>query len=88
LGAEDRRIIVELISHLVRSGTCSALISLHDLAVAEQFDRVLLIDEGRVRADGSPADVLSSPELSAAFRIARCGSEWRIRPPADPRSSP
>lgn len=80
--------IVDLVVQLVRSGACSALVSLHDLAVAEHFDRLLLIDHGQVKADGPAAEVLASSGLTTAFRIARTDGEWRIRPPADPRSSP
>ncbi|MEV4142793.1 ABC transporter ATP-binding protein [Amycolatopsis sp. NPDC049691] len=43
---------------------------LHDLdQAAAVADRVLLLEDGRVTADGSPADVLTSANLSRAYGI-------------------
>lgn len=52
--------------------------SLHDLSQAAAFDRMLLVDDGRIIADGPPDKVLKAPELSKAFRIERAGAGWRI----------
>ena len=80
--------ILDLLRQSVTGRDCAALVSLHDLAVAERFDRLLLLNAGAIAADGPPSVILSGHELSAAFRIDRIGREWRIRRPADPRSSP
>ncbi len=46
------------------------LISLHDLDLARRHcDRLLLLHEGALVADGSPADVLSPANLARVFRI-------------------
>ena len=58
---------------------CTMLASVHDLGQVLAFDRALLVDRGGIIADGSPAVVLESPELSDAFRIEKAGSAWRIR---------
>lgn len=43
----------------------------HDLNLAVQFaDRLLLLDRGRVLADGTAAEVLSADNLRAAFDVA------------------
>lgn len=55
------------------------LASLHDLNQMAAFDRVLLLDHGRVKADCGPAEMISSVALADAFRIERAGSNWRIR---------
>lgn len=57
---------------------CTVLASVHDLSQIMAFDRALLVDRGGIIADGSPAMVLESPELSSAFRIERAGTAWRI----------
>jgi iron complex transport system ATP-binding protein len=57
---------------------CTVLASVHDLSQITAFDRALLVDRGGIIADGSPAVVLESPELSSAFRIERAGTAWRI----------
>jgi len=42
----------------------------HDLNLAVQFaDRLLLLDHGRVLADGSPAEVLTEENLRTAFAV-------------------
>jgi iron complex transport system ATP-binding protein len=80
--------ILELLRQSVDNGDCAALVSVHDLAVAEQFDRLLLLSDGRLAADGPPSEILASRDLATAFRIDRIGREWRIRRREDPRSSP
>jgi iron complex transport system ATP-binding protein len=63
--------------------------ALHDLNLLGRFDRAILIADGQIAADRSARAVAESEELAKAFRIDRApGGGWRIRPPADPRSSP
>jgi iron complex transport system ATP-binding protein len=48
----------------------TALIVTHDLNLAVRLaDRLILLDQGRVVADGPPADILSSPEAKQAFGV-------------------
>ncbi len=53
---------------------------LHDLTLAARYcDRLLLIDAGRVVADGAPATVLSSERLRAVYGIdarVEAGGDW------------
>ncbi len=64
------------------------LVALHDLSLIEQFDRALLIDDGRLRMDEAPADLLASERFESIFRIRRSSTGgWSIRP-EDRRSSP
>jgi ABC-type cobalamin/Fe3+-siderophores transport system ATPase subunit len=47
------------------------LVVLHDLNLAARFcDRLVLLDEGQVRAQGTPADVLKDPALAEAFGVS------------------
>ena len=57
---------------------CAVLASLHDLNQVSAFERVLLVDGGRIVADGSPTEVMESPELVRAFRIEKDGRSWKI----------
>jgi cobalamin transport system ATP-binding protein len=42
--------------------------TMHDLTLAGQYaDRLLLLDRGRIAADGSAADVLSAPNVSTYY---------------------
>jgi iron complex transport system ATP-binding protein len=43
----------------------------HDLSLAARFsDRLLLLHQGRILADGSPAEVLREAHLRAAFQVS------------------
>lgn len=48
----------------------AVLMSLHDLTLAARVaDRVIVMDQGRVAADGSPRQALSPSVLNAVFRL-------------------
>ena len=79
---------LSLLRQTVSMTQCSALVSLHDIDRIEHFDRVLLMDQGRITADLAPRAMLASEELSSAFRIERTGGAWRVSLPEDPQSSP
>jgi len=43
---------------------------LHDLSLAARYcDRLILLDEGRIRADGAPAEVLTAETLRSVYRV-------------------
>jgi iron complex transport system ATP-binding protein len=49
----------------------TVITTLHDLTLAADFaDRVLLIDKGRLLADGSPHDALNEATIAQAFQVA------------------
>jgi len=79
---------LELLRETVRTTHCSAIVSLHDIDRVGMFDRALLADGGQIVADLAPEHMLASSELSRSFRIERSDGGWRVRPPANPRSSP
>jgi iron complex transport system ATP-binding protein len=82
--------LMELLREEVAKQDRAALVALHDLdAAAAYADRLIVIDGGRVAADGAPAQVLAAPVIAQVFGIERAGGAWRrVRPPADRRSSP
>ena len=60
--------VLELVDDLRRSEGLSVLAAMHDLSAAARFaDRLMLIDRGRIVAQGSPAEVLRSDLLSAVY---------------------
>ena len=77
---------LEIVRDFVSDREHSAIIALHDLDQASQFDRLILVDRGAVVLDGYPAEVLASDALGEAFGIERRDGCWAIRRPADPRS--
>jgi ABC-2 type transport system ATP-binding protein len=57
-----RQVIREVVSELRDRGTC-VLLATHELDEAERVaDRVLIVDHGRLLAEGTPAELMSSTE--------------------------
>jgi iron complex transport system ATP-binding protein len=62
--------LLELVRDLADRHEVAVGVVLHDLnQAAEIADRVVLLHEGRVRADGTPADVLTEELLTQAYGI-------------------
>jgi iron complex transport system ATP-binding protein len=62
--------LLELVRTLAREDSLAVLITLHDLNLAARYaDRVALLVEGRVTAQGSPGEVLDPAVISAAYHL-------------------
>lgn len=61
--------IIRLLRELNARRNISIVMALHDVNLAFQFDRLVLIKEGRVLGKGSPDDVLRAELLREAFDI-------------------
>lgn len=80
----------EMVFDLLRSKAaagCLVIMVVHDLgAAADISDRLILIDDGRIVADGRPVDVLSSELLSDVYdypltvEVDRTDGSLEIRP--------
>ena len=67
-------------------GRATVMVALHDIALVDRFDRLLLLAGGKIVGDDAP-DALT-PELGALFGVeAEPGGGWRISPSAGLRSS-
>ena len=60
--------VLQLSRELTRAGA-AMLISLHDLRVAHCLDMVVVLQDGRLRAAGKPADVLTPALLADVFGV-------------------
>ncbi len=62
--------LMELFREHVRSNGMTIVVVLHDLALASRFfDRLLLLDNGRIISCGSPEEVLKPENLGSAYGI-------------------
>ena len=58
LDAAGRVAFLELLDE-ARAAGCTLLVATHDPAVVDRFDRALVLDDGRIVADGAPTEVAS-----------------------------
>jgi len=62
--------VAELIARLTRQKGLTTIIVLHDISMAARLvDRIALLQNGRLMALGSGADVLASPAMRAVFQV-------------------
>lgn len=63
------------------------LVALHDLSLLDRFDRAILVANGRIQMDETPAGLLADERFETIFRVRQADGRWQLIPPADPRSS-
>jgi iron complex transport system ATP-binding protein len=69
LDPRHQLLVLDVLREQARGGA-SVVAVMHDLPLAARFaDRVLLMREGRIEADGSPRDVLTPAQLAKSFGI-------------------
>ncbi len=65
---------LELVDELRREHQLTVISTMHDLSLAGQYsDRLLLLDRGRIIADGRPQAVLTEPTIASCY-----GAEVRV----------
>jgi iron complex transport system ATP-binding protein len=60
--------VLRLARQLTTGGT-TMVVSLHDLRAAYRFDRVLVLDQGRLVGNGAPHQVLTAALIRQVFRV-------------------
>ena len=77
---------LELLTAAARGGA-TVMVALHDVALVDRFDRLLLLAGGKIVGDGPPSNLTA--KLGELFGVeAAPGGGWRINPSADRQSSP
>jgi len=82
--------LMELVRGEVADCERAALVAMHDLDAAGRYaDRLIVMNRGRIVADGLPEAVLGASVIAEAFGIEQAGGKWRpVNPSGDRRSSP
>ncbi|MFL6863878.1 MAG: ATP-binding cassette domain-containing protein [Allosphingosinicella sp.] len=70
--------LLDILAGCVASGQ-TMLAAFHDLDLAaRRADRMLVMEGGRIVADGAPAEILAGPVVERVFGIRREGSRWAL----------
>ena len=79
-----RHSFMELVRGIARAGTTLVLITHHSEEIVPEVQRVILLQEGRIVADGAKASVLTRDRLSALFglpiAVDEAGGYYYARP--------
>ncbi|HEY0314587.1 MAG TPA: ABC transporter ATP-binding protein [Allosphingosinicella sp.] len=71
--------LMGLLRDLVETRGIAVVAAMHDLDLAARFaDRLLMIKDGAVAADGAPRALLDSPHLQEVFGIVRRSTGWEL----------
>jgi iron complex transport system ATP-binding protein len=69
LDPRHQLVVMELLAHAAHGGGAVLAIG-HDLSLAGRFaDRIVIMDRGRLVADGAPRDVLTVERIAAVFGV-------------------
>jgi len=90
LDLATRHSFMELVRGIVRGGTTLLLITHHIEEIVPEVGRVILLQEGRIVANGAKASVLTGQRLSALFglpiTVQEAGGYYYARPAGECRS--
>ena len=80
LDLQHQLLVMEAVTDIIRNsgGSKSAIFAIHDINIAARFsDRVILLHEGRIFADGTPSEVITRSNIATVF-----GVDSEIAPPS------
>ncbi len=70
--------LIDYLQGIARTGERAVLLAVHDLDIARRCaGRMLILDGGRVEADGRSTELLAGPAIPNIFGIEHVGGDWR-----------
>lgn len=70
--------ILQILAHVADRGAI-IIASLHDLDQLQCFSRALLVANGSIQMDETPASLLASERFEEIFRVSRSAAGWAIK---------
>ena len=70
--------LMDYLRNLARTEGSALLVAMHDLELARIYaDRLIIMQDGAIAADGEPAELLDGPHIPAIFGIEKKDGAWR-----------
>ncbi|MEA1013440.1 ABC transporter ATP-binding protein [Sphingosinicella sp. LY1275] len=70
--------LLDLLHDGMRGANRALLVAIHDLDLAGTYaDRLIILDKGRIVADGEPVELLRGPHIPEVFGVTKEGGTWR-----------
>jgi iron complex transport system ATP-binding protein len=70
--------LLDLLHGFVRGDDRALLVAIHDLDLAGAYaDRLIILEKGRIVADGDPGELLRGPRIAEVFGVTKEGGTWR-----------
>ena len=70
--------LLDLLHDGMRGADRALLVAIHDLDLAGTYaDRLIVLDKGRIVADGEPGELLRGPHIREVFGVTKEGGTWR-----------
>jgi iron complex transport system ATP-binding protein len=70
--------LMDYLQRLAPAGGQALLVAMHDLGLARDYaDRLVVMNEGRIAADGDPSELLAGPGIARIFGIEQRNGRWR-----------
>ena len=72
LDLQHQLLVMETVTDIIRNsdGSKSVIFAIHDINIAARFsDRVILLHEGRILADGTPSEVITRSNIATVFGV-------------------
>ena len=70
--------LMDYLRNLARTEGSALLVAMHDLELARIYaDRLIIMQDGAIAADGESAELLDGPHIPAIFGIEKKDGAWR-----------
>lgn len=70
--------LLDYLRDTARANGQAVLVAIHDLELARTYaDRLIVMNDGRIEADGDPAELFAGPHIPRIFGVRRTADGWR-----------
>ena len=72
-------LLMDSLKRRAETSGCALLLAVHDLEIARRYaDRLLVMNKGRIEAQGPPAEIIAGPVIPRIFGIEPGEAGWQL----------